>query len=88
MIWEQWKKGFDAWEAATAKWLEVVLKSPLVLEPAGAMLTATMKMKVAQDEAWARMWNAIGLPSRRDQERLAYELDRLASRVIDLEDGE
>lgn len=88
IAWEFWKKGFDAWENATAKYLEIALKSPLVLEPAGAMLTAAMKAKVAQDDAWARLWNGMGLPSRRDQERLMHALNQLNSKVIDLEDSD
>ena len=43
MLWDQWKKGFDAWESKTAVYMEQVLKSPVVLEPMGQMLTATMK---------------------------------------------
>ena len=38
-MWDQWKKAFDAWENATAKWVEEWMKSPLVLGPSGAMLT-------------------------------------------------
>ena len=38
MLWDTYKKGFDAWESATAKLVETGLKSPLVLEPSGAML--------------------------------------------------
>jgi hypothetical protein len=34
-MWDAWKKGFDAWESATAQYMELVLKSPLVLWPAG-----------------------------------------------------
>ena len=34
-LWDKWKKGFDAWEDATAKYIEQVLKSPLVLGPSG-----------------------------------------------------
>ena len=34
--WDMWKKGFDAWESATARYMEQVLKNPLVLGPSGA----------------------------------------------------
>ena len=86
--WDLWKKGFDAWENATAKYFEIVLSSPLLLEPAGMMMNAALKAKVAQDDAWAKLWNSIGLPSRRDQERLMHALNQLNSKVIDLEDAE
>lgn len=86
MLWETWKKGFDAWEGATAKWMESVLSSPLVLEPAGATLTAVMKVRAAHEKAVAQAWAALGLPTRRDQERMLHALNQLQSRLIDLEE--
>ena len=85
-VWDTWKKGFDAWEGATAKYFESVLKSPLVLEPAGAALTATMKAKTARDTAIAKAWAALGLPTRRDQERILHALNQIQSRLLDLEE--
>ena len=84
--WDTWKKGFDAWESVTAKYLESVLRSPLVLEPAGAALTATMKAKAAREKAIAQLWAALGLPTRRDQERILHALNQIQSRLIDLEE--
>lgn len=84
--WDFWKKGFDAWEGATAKYLESVMKSPLVLEPAGAALSATMKAKAAREKAIAQAWAALGLPTRRDQERILHALNQIQSRLIDLEE--
>ena len=43
MMWNQWKKGFYAWENATAEYLETVLKNPSVLGPSGQMLQGAMK---------------------------------------------
>jgi hypothetical protein len=83
--WESWKKSFDAWENATAQLLEQHLKSPLVLGPSGAMLTAAMKAKAAADKAMASWWGALGLPTKRDQERAMHALNQLQSRLIDLE---
>lgn len=86
MIWETWKKGFDAWESATAEYLEHFMKSPLVLEPSGAMLGVMMKAKAASDDAAAKWWASVGLPTRRDQERQLHALHELESRIIDLEE--
>jgi len=86
MLWDQWKKGFDLWEARTAELMEKVLKSPSVLQPMGNLLTATMKAKAASDKAVAQWWAAVGLPTRRDQERTLHALNQLGSRLIDLED--
>jgi hypothetical protein len=85
-MWDLWKKGFDAWEDATAKYFEHWLKSPLVLGPSGAMLTAAMKMKAASDQAKAKMWGELGLPTKRDQERTLHMLNQLQSRILDLEE--
>jgi hypothetical protein len=84
--WDMWKKGFDAWESATARYMEQVLKNPLVLGPSGAMLTATMKAKAATDKAAAGWWGMMGLPTKRDQERTLHALNQLQSRLMDLEE--
>ena len=85
-MWSEWKKGFDAWENATAKWVEEWMKSPLVLGPTGAMLTAAMKAKKATDDAKAQLWGQMGLPTKRDQERSLHLLNQLQSRIMDLEE--
>ncbi len=83
---DQWKKGFDAWEGATAEYLETVLKSPLLLTPAGAMLSMAMKGKAAAEKTKAAFWGAWGLPTKRDQERTLHALNQLESRLLDLEE--
>jgi hypothetical protein len=85
MLWDLWKKGFDAWEEATARYLEAVLKSSAVLVPSGALLSTVMKAKAERDRMTARFWNAMGLPSRQDQERALHLLNQLQSRINDLE---
>ena len=84
--WDMWKKGFDAWEVETAKFLESFVRSPLLLGPSGAMLTVAMKAKTATDKAKASLLGAIGLPTRHDQERVLHALNRLESRLMDLEE--
>lgn len=86
MIWEQWKKGFEAWENRTANLMEGVLKTPLVLQPMGAMMTATMKLKSLRDKGLTGWWSSVGLPTRRDQERTLHALNQLNSRLLDLEE--
>ena len=86
MIWDMWKQGFAAWEQATAQYMEKVLTNPGVLGPAGAMLTAAMKTKSATDKVVADAWSAMGLPTRRDQERALHKLNQLESRLYDLEE--
>jgi len=86
MIWDMWKQGFNAWEQATAQYMEKVLTNPGVLAPAGAVLTAAMKTKAQADRAIAAWWSAWGLPTRRDQERTLHKLNQLESRLYDLEE--
>ena len=81
-----WKKTFDAWEKATATLMEGYLSSPLVLEPAGSVLTAMMKMKAASDRATAMWWGGLGLPTKQDQERTLHALNELESRLLDIEE--
>ena len=86
MIWQNWKKGFDGWESKTAELFEAVLKTPRILEPAGALLSASMKLKAAGDQALATWWASWGLPTKRDQERTLHALNQLNSRLLDLEE--
>lgn len=85
-LWNNWKKGFDVWERATADFLEGTLRDESVLGPSGAMLTAAMKMKTMSDKAMAAWWGGIGLPTKRDQERALHKIDRLETRILDLEE--
>ena len=86
MIWQTWKKGFDAWENATAKYLETVLKSPALLTPSGMMLGGAMKAKAAYDRAAAQWMGSMGLATKRDQERSLHTLNQIESRLLDLEE--
>jgi hypothetical protein len=86
LAWDMYKKAFFAWENATAKLFESALRSPLILGPSGAMLTATMKAKARSDKAAAFWWGTLGLPTKRDQERILHALNQLESRLIDLEE--
>jgi hypothetical protein len=85
-MWDRWKKTFAAWESATAAYLDKVMTNPAVLGPAGAMLTSFAKTKAATDRAVASWWAAVGLPTRRDQERALHKLNQLESRLFDLEE--
>ena len=85
-MWDLFKKSFDAWEDATAKYLEVLLKSPMVLGPSGAMLTMIVKGKAAADDWKSSFWGELGLPTKRDQERTLHLLHKLESRLLDLEE--
>jgi hypothetical protein len=84
--WADWKKGFDQWEDATARYMETILKSPVVLGPSGTLLSSAMKAKAAGDKAIAQFWGGLGLPTKRDQERTLHLLNQLQSRIIDLEE--
>jgi hypothetical protein len=84
--WDMWKKSFDVWENETAKFMEAVIKSPLVLGPSGMMLGAAMKAKTASDKAAAGFWGSLGLPTKRDQERMLHALNKLESKLLDLEE--
>jgi hypothetical protein len=81
-----WKKAFDAWEKTTARYLETVLRNPAVLAPSGALLSALMKAKAAGDKAVHSWWGALGLPTKRDQERTLFALTQIQSRLHDLEE--
>lgn len=84
--WDAWKKSFDAWEERTAKQVELGLRSPTFIAPASAALTAVFRAKVVLDRAQTALIGALGLPTKADQERSLHTLNRLESRLIDLEE--
>ena len=84
--WELYKKYFNVWESATAQYMEHWLKSPMILEPAGAWLSASMKLKAKADQGAATFWGNLGLPTKRDQERSLHKLNQLESKLLDLEE--
>jgi hypothetical protein len=86
MIWENWKKGFDAWEKTTAQYVDHWLRSPMLLQPLGTMFTQAFKAKAAADKATEMVWGLWGLPTKRDQERTLHALNQLQSRLLDLEE--
>ena len=59
---------------------------PSATSTGGAMLTAAMKAKTRTDQAAARYWSTLGLPTRRDQERMLHAINQLHSRISDLEE--
>jgi hypothetical protein len=57
-----------------------------MLEPTAAMLTAALKWKKQADDAVNATWARMGLPTRREQERMLHLLNQIQSRLIDLEE--
>ena len=86
MMWDLWKRGFTAWETATAQYVEKTLANPGVIGPLGSMMTAVAKTKSGADRAIGGLIGALGLPTKRDQERILHKLNQLESRLYDLEE--
>ena len=51
MTWDMWKKSFDVWENETAKFLEVVMKSPVMLGPSGKRCEQIERLAVRLQQA-------------------------------------
>ncbi|NUN12410.1 MAG: hypothetical protein HUU55_02105 [Myxococcales bacterium] len=85
-LWDTWKKSFDVWEGNTAEYLEKVLRNPLILQPSGKLLGATMRAKATADRLAATWWGFVGLSTKRDQERELHKLNQLESKLLDLEE--
>jgi hypothetical protein len=85
-MWETWKKSFDAWEEATAKHLEYTLTSDRLLGPSATALAVLTRTKASVDRLAHAGLGALGLATKRDQERTLHMLNKLESRLIDLEE--
>ncbi len=86
MIWQKWKTGFYKWEDTTARYLEKVVKSPVLLGPSGTVLGSAMRAKAVYHRAVSGFVGSFGLATKRDQERTLHTLNQLESRMIDLEE--
>ncbi len=86
MGWDEFKKGFDGWESSTAKVLERALKSPSFVGPSGRALSALMRGRAASERAKTTIWSEVGVATRLDQERTLHLLNRLESKILDLEE--
>ena len=86
MGWDEFKKGFDGWENSTAKVLERVLKSPNFIGPSGSALSALMRGRAKAEKAKTTLWSEVGVATRLDQERTLHLLNRLESKILDLEE--
>jgi hypothetical protein len=84
--WETFKKGFDGWEDSTAKVLERVLKSPSFVGPSGSAISAYMRAKAKSEAAKTQLWGDVGVATKLDQERTLHLLNRLESKMLDLEE--
>ena len=84
--WQFWKRGFDAWEKATSRYAETVLRSPAVLAPAGSVVTAVSKAQAQREKMMSTWWSLWGLPTRQEQERSLHALQQMSSRIIDLQE--
>lgn len=85
-MWEMWKKGFDAWENATASYFEQVLKNPLLLGPSGKLMAEGFKAGTQVEKARAQWVGMMGLATKRDQERTLHALQQIESRLSDIEE--
>ncbi len=86
MDYDTYKKAFDTWESLTADYVEKWMKTPLLLAPVGMLLTQAIKARGAQDKFMNAWWTAMGLATKRDQERTLFALHKLESRLMDLEE--
>jgi hypothetical protein len=85
-LWEMWKKNFDAWEDATHRYVEPLLKSPVFLRPAALALAGATRTKSAVDRVVTAAVGSLGVATKRDQERVLHLLNRLETRLMDMEE--
>ena len=84
--WDIWKKAFNVWENQTATYMEEVLQNPALLRPSGKALGSAMRAKANFNDAMANLWGTMGLPTKRDQERMMHAVNQLQSKLYDLEE--
>lgn len=76
---------FHLWERAASSYLEALAQSPLLLATAGSWLGWSFNLKRLSDDGLQAVIAALGLPTRRDQERALHLLQEIEGRLEDLE---
>jgi hypothetical protein len=82
-----WRAWFDAWEPRAALAWERAMRESWLVEPIAALITGIAHAKRLADETRRRALRACGLATREDHERVLFLLQRMESRLFDLEDG-
>ena len=77
---------FDAWEPRAAIAWDAAVRQSWVVEPLAATITTVARAKSVADAVRRRILGVLGLPTREDQERVLFLLQRMESRLLDLED--
>jgi len=81
-----WRIWFDAWEPKAALAWDAVVRQPWLVEPLAATITMVGRTKALADSVRRRLARACGLATREDQDRILFLLQRMESRLLDLED--
>lgn len=81
-----WRVWFDAWEPKAAEAWDAALRQSWLVEPVAATLTAIARTKAIGDSVRRRLVRACGLATRDDQDRILFLLQRMESRLLDLEE--
>ena len=55
-LWDEWKKGFYAWEDDAARQLSLLLAAPALVAGAGGLLRWVTQAKTWRDRATAAWW--------------------------------
>ncbi len=83
---ERVKAAQAGWERSASAYFDVLLASPLTVAPLGSLVTGVARARRLSRRALDAWWGALGLPTRREQERAQHSLNELASRLEDLEE--
>src|SRR5688500_17608464 len=81
-----WRAWFDAWEPKAAQAWDAAVRRPWLVEPIAATITTLARAKSLGDAVRRRLVRACGLATRDEQDRILFLLQRMESRLLDLED--
>jgi hypothetical protein len=81
-----WRTWLAAWEPRAAQAWEATVRRPVVVEPVAGAITLVGHMKAISDALARRVVRAFGVAASADQDRILYMLQRMESRILDLEE--
>lgn len=79
------RQAFQIWERTTAAYFDALVRNACFLTASSAGLNSFLALKKLSDSGTQMFLAALGLPTRRDQERTLHLLHQIEGRLDDLQ---
>jgi hypothetical protein len=79
------RQAFQMWERTTSAYFDALVRNTAFLTASGTSMNSIFELKKLADLGMRQFLTAMGLPTRRDQERTLDLLQKIEGRLDDLQ---